>query len=567
MPHSDPSCELPTTSLRRYWSDGSRAFVWFFFLLLHLGVAAFYLANRAPQTNAAWTGFPLDDTWIHMVYGRSLLERGIPAYNPGEAEAGFTSPLWMFATALAHAISYATRWSIAFSVKLMGVLAAWMATIGAYELTRRWVKSPFFSVFAGAITAAAPNLAFAQVSGMETPAAVAALLWCIYHFDAKSYLLSGAYLAAAYWSRPELILLAPLLALALGVAVRFRPSRGALMALTRLLLPLAMVGAVWAAYCMSVSGKPLPNTFYAKVKEKNWQDIGTVLLEFPWDAPWRFLGNDVRDPAAIVAAGWNNPTSFLGVGLVLYAIGAIALVARPTPIRIVVLLFPWIFLIALPLTRNLMLPGCGIYFLTSRYAIPVMPLLFVVSAVGLDALWNRCTQIAANGRRAPRAHTRVLQSLIVIAMLLCVIRIPGGLRRNADLYAWNCQNINEMQVALGHWVAENTQPQDAIVVNDAGALRYFGNRRTIDLMGLNRHELALDRARRMKIGSSPAAMHEFMRTHHGRYLIIFRSWFPQLVQHPDFALYFRFEDLVRSPTYTIVPGDMAEMHVYRWIER
>lgn len=565
MNHKISAPSPPATT--SYWRDRGRGGVWLFLLLLHVGIAILYITNRAPQTDAAWTGFPLDDTWIHMVYGRSLIEQGIPAYNTGEPEAGFTSPLWMFASALAHAVSFTTGLSISISIKMIGILFAWLASVGAYELTRRWVRSHLYGLFAGALTAATPNLSFAQVSGMETPAAVASLIWCAYHFDKKSYFLSGLFLAAAYWSRPELVLLAPLLIGAIGLTILFRRNPRCLVPLAKISMPLALAGLIWSVYCVSISGKPLPNTYYAKVKGKNWHDIPTVLLEFTWDAPLRFIGNDVQDPAAIVAAGWNNPTSFLGVGLALYAIGAVALLTRPTPNRIVTLVFPWMFLIAIPLSRNLMLPGCGIYFFTSRYAIPAIPLLFIVVAVGLDFLWNLPAASTSSGRRNGRAGLRTVRTIVMIAMLLCTIRIPDALRRNADLYAWNCQNINEVQVALGQWVSKNTRPEDVIVVNDAGALRYFGNRRTIDLMGLNQHELALHAEQRKELASTPVTMREFMNAHRGRYLIIFRSWFPPLVSHPDFARHFRFEELARSPTYTIVPGDMAEMHVYRLIDR
>src|SRR6185503_14621945 len=39
-------------------------------------------------------GFPLDDAWIHAVYGRSLARSGMLAFNPGVPATGVTSPLW-----------------------------------------------------------------------------------------------------------------------------------------------------------------------------------------------------------------------------------------------------------------------------------------------------------------------------------------------------------------------------------------------------------------------------------------------------------------------------------------
>ncbi|MDP6709600.1 MAG: hypothetical protein QF893_24950, partial [Alphaproteobacteria bacterium] len=39
-------------------------------------------------------GFPLDDAWIHMVYGRGLAADGTFTYNPGTPSTGATSLLW-----------------------------------------------------------------------------------------------------------------------------------------------------------------------------------------------------------------------------------------------------------------------------------------------------------------------------------------------------------------------------------------------------------------------------------------------------------------------------------------
>ena len=71
-------------------------------LSLHVGLAILYVSDRSPGTDAALSGLPLDDAWIHLVYGRSVASHGIPAYNGTIPEAGFTSPLWMLNSAAVH---------------------------------------------------------------------------------------------------------------------------------------------------------------------------------------------------------------------------------------------------------------------------------------------------------------------------------------------------------------------------------------------------------------------------------------------------------------------------------
>src|SRR4029079_2835524 len=57
--------------------------------VLHLLAAAFFL-------HACGWGFPLDDAWGHLVYGRALATWQGLAYNPGQPEAGVTSRLWTY---------------------------------------------------------------------------------------------------------------------------------------------------------------------------------------------------------------------------------------------------------------------------------------------------------------------------------------------------------------------------------------------------------------------------------------------------------------------------------------
>src|SRR5688500_8717677 len=52
----------------------------------YLAVEAYLVGGRL--------GFPLDDSWIHLQFARSLAAGEGLAYNPGEQVAGSTSPLW-----------------------------------------------------------------------------------------------------------------------------------------------------------------------------------------------------------------------------------------------------------------------------------------------------------------------------------------------------------------------------------------------------------------------------------------------------------------------------------------
>ena len=63
--------------------------------LLHLLTGLLYIFNTASGQSDGFHSLPLDEAWTRMVYARNFAEHFAFQYNPGTAEAGFTSPLWV----------------------------------------------------------------------------------------------------------------------------------------------------------------------------------------------------------------------------------------------------------------------------------------------------------------------------------------------------------------------------------------------------------------------------------------------------------------------------------------
>ena len=82
-----------------------------------------------------------------------------------------------------------------------------------------------------------------------------------------------------------------------------------------------------------------------------------------------------------------------------------------------------------------------------------------------------------------------------VLLLGALWRLPSALSQSADLYGWNCQNIEELNVAMAKWLRDHTPPGEVIAVSDAGAARYFADRPIFDIIGLNNHRF-LHRERR-----------------------------------------------------------------------
>ena len=67
-------------------------------------------------------GFPLDDSWIHQDFARTLATTGRFAFQPGRGGAGATSPLWVVLLLPPHLMTHgqAPTW----------FLVGWSAVLG-----------------------------------------------------------------------------------------------------------------------------------------------------------------------------------------------------------------------------------------------------------------------------------------------------------------------------------------------------------------------------------------------------------------------------------------------------
>ncbi|MEM7200312.1 MAG: hypothetical protein AAF628_08615 [Planctomycetota bacterium] len=494
----------------------------------HVALALLFVANRAPGTAAAATGFPLDDAWIHMVYGRSVAEHGLPYYNPGDAEAGFTSPLWVVALTLAHLLGAIFSAGPVALAKIAGTLCGAATTLGVLLLVWRLTQSRVATAFAALLAALCPIGAFAQVSGMEVTLCSAMAVWALVAYAHGRLWWTGTFVALAYLSRPELALLAIVLTAA-ALCARARPTaRDKMRAAVPLVAPVAAAGSLWALYCWLAVGRPLPNTFYAKFD----------------------MGDATRIPSVLGEALLAVPANAWLAGIVLMALAVAHLYwLRDRVTATVLLIVPAALLFALARTRTFP-PGFADYFAFYRYFAPVLPMMSAAMAIGLALPLRWATHETRAGRR------RFGAAGLTIATLLAVVTLTptaGRLAAASSSYAWHCQNMNEVQVALGHWVATETPTEAAVVVNDAGAIRYFGERRVIDLMGLNTGAFIDDPKDWGLVQGNAKLLQRFMRREGASHLIIFRPWFPALVQHePHFSRLFEPVTHFTSPRYVVL---------------
>lgn len=407
---------------------------------------------------AAWsplnlTAFPLDDAWIHRVYARAFAYGQGFAYNPGEQATGFTSPLWVIVTAPVHWLG--TTAAI-IGVKLIGALLGALTVAAVYRLTKQQAVWP--AVVAASAVACQPVLAFSVLAGMETVLLLALWSWLVVAVQEQRFSRAAILVGLMPVARPEGIVLAGVTVLAVAVVHRHRllatlRTRAALVGLAWMIVPTL----VWIVYCLIVSGHPLPATFYLKASAatSSLSHLGAVLTEHG-----------------------------LARSLPLVIVGAAALVwcARTRPTVLLLGAGSFTFVVAILATRTYSLSG---YYWT-RWTDP--------GVLGFTSACFIALALAAHTiATSPLRSRRLALGAVGLVVLVAVPGLVTSLGERAERFATDASVIERMNVAPGRWIAEHVPVGDTVGVNDAGALRYFGERRTIDVFGLNNLDVAFKR--------------------------------------------------------------------------
>jgi arabinofuranosyltransferase len=144
--------------------------------------------------------------------------------------------------------------------------------------------------------------------------------------------------------------------------------------------------------------------------------------------------------------------------------------------------------------------------------------------------------------------TRLRRPVLAIWLALALWTLVPASER----YAWGVENIETMQVKLGHWVDTNLPPKARLALNDIGAIVFVSRREVVDLMGLVSPEI-LPYRRQGEDG-----VIRFVTEVCPDYVIIFPSWFPRLSARTDLL-----EPLYRVVLPRVEVSGGPEMVVYR----
>jgi len=546
--------------------------------LLAVIAGLFYLAL------AAWggyVGFPLDDAWIHQTYARNLAVSSQLAFVPGQPSAGSTAPLWSLLLSLGYLLHVPFQlWTYSLGIILLGLIGAQMR----YLAQQLWPQQPTLALIIGVCCTLEWHLIWAAVSGMETllfiwlsVALVSRYLTVSRAPTPSGWLTLGIMGGFLTLTRPEGLGLVALLGLDWGVK-QYRSPQSFADNPQRIADSYIMVGLgiallliPYMAFHFHLTGKPFPNTLYAKQAE-----YAVVLSSYPlW---WRLFGN-LSQPVETVQGVFQ--VIFIGPQLLLLPglIWAAWLTVKERRSELVCL---WAWWISFLLLYGFRLP---VTYQHGRYQMPMIVWVILLGLWGSQRLYTRPHRSTAikdphpnplpegEGVKTPpspfgrgdggegdfgliflkpvrslkRLYQRVIYPVMVGSWGVLVVAFVGV---GALAYQRDVRFIETEMVATARWLVAETPPNTTIAAHDIGAIGYFTQRPLIDLAGLITPEV-------IPIIRDEPKLLEFIVTQRADYVVIFPSWYPHLSQNTDLHEVYR--------TKTLWSGDINNdnMSVYQ----
>lgn len=478
-------------------------------LLLAVFLLIYYLTVALRMTGGT-LGVPLDDAWIHYQYARNLSQGNGFNYMPGIATAGSTSPAW---TLLLAGVGLFTTDFIIPSLLLSAgffLLAIWLTYRLTQDLTGHWT----ISLLAALGVTLTGRLLWAGLSAMEVTLFASLSLGAVWSYQRRGLgVFTAVLLGLASQARPEGHVLFALIVLDTLWTRYHSSSTGQPSSSWRsLLIAIVIYGLIqlpYSLFSLSVTGRPLPNTFYAKSRTETLYS-------------WRAFRETI-------AYHWRD--NFMS--LLLLPFGVAYLWRRN---RIVC---AW--LVGLLLLIPVIVP---LIWHHGRYTMPLLPFQMITAAAGLLWLWQHLPQL-------PRLFWGAFVALFLFAG---VRQIPDW----AAMLGYNVREIEDVDVKMGEWLAANIPPDAVIGIDDIGAIMFLGPRPIVDLNGLVSPEMwpIID----LQADKETATM-RLLAANNVHYLAIFPKWHTLLVSDPRIATPIqRFQ----TETHTIIGEQEAVIYAVDW---
>lgn len=416
---------------------------------------------------------PLDDNWIHLVYARSLAEQGWFYYNPGVPEAGMSSPLWVMVLAVVYKVLIPMGVTPQWVAKGSSLLFGLGVPIVAYHLALQIGLRRGWAWLLGILVAIEPNLAYGNVAGMEVPLftflTLLAILFCLRGSYSACGLVLGLLVITRGEGAPVALVVGgvPLLALYAKRTSATTVSAYELRLGSKLFLPALLLGGGWALYNYAYGGHFLPNTYYVK---HNFA-LGYLNLE-----------NLVNFTTGYVKyLSWFERGMWVITMLAVSAAVVRFLKERDYRKLVILLASPALSIYLFSINMKFGAEGILWTYASRRYMDFLLPIVALLAVAGVEHAWGMVS------RRSNRLLVLTAPLVLFGVLAFAVSNMASRNLAFSELYSWDTENIEQVDVKMGRWIGGTLPPGAKIAVTDAGAMRYFArsDQVVVDFMGLN----------------------------------------------------------------------------------
>jgi len=388
-----------------------------------------------------------DDGFIHIQYAHNLITRGEYSFNPGEVSFGTTSPLWVFLQAAAG-YPFGGGEALIRTSQVLSWLCGFLSVIFLFVLTRRLGGRPLTAGLAALVFAADAWFVRWTALGMETSAAVLAVIWVgIYSIDGfgdrRAARMFGFFMGMAALIRPEAYLLFPVyLAALLGRWEKVEK---------RLLLNTIALSAVmivpWLLFAKFHIGSFMPNTAAAKSGGLGFS-LEVIIRQLVTLA--KIIGSTQALPVLAILAS------------LIFLNRRSRIVSRSGR-------FMLLWIIALPTAYVIM-----DFQVLSRYMLLITPFIVVFGFIALQELAGL---IRSNTRLAAVIPVAVAASGVVINVVFYFfVVVPPSQAFTRDL--------THRLKSIAEYIRDNSDEDAVVAARDIGYVAFYSQRRVMDLGGL-----------------------------------------------------------------------------------
>ncbi|MGB2698197.1 MAG: hypothetical protein WBD28_10125 [Candidatus Zixiibacteriota bacterium] len=405
-----------------------------FLFLLGLGLRLALLSH---------SGYTADDSFITFKYAENISSGQGFVYNPGEKVMGTTTPLYT----LLLALFLKSGLGVISLSKLINILTDCGAGILLFLLLRRLKFSLAF--FASLFYILFPRVLVWSISGMETGLYLFIISLSFYFYSRKDFKLVPIFLALAFLTRFDGLILSP--ALFLDYLIKYKKLPWRMIAFTFLLI------LPWLIFATFYFNSPIPHSILAKkaLYQGVLQTPGETIL-------WEFLILKSK-------IGW--------LILVLSVLGIQRILRKMRDLSFIVI---WTFLYM-----------CFYYFAGTRmhiwYYVPFYLGYLTLTAQGLVFLYENFgafrEKVFKGGMRFASLR-EIKVAFLVVIISFSIFIYWRQLERTFKLVKNEQIVLEQIHKQIALWLRENSDYGDTVSAGDIGYIGYFSQRYILDQAGL-----------------------------------------------------------------------------------